>query len=155
MRELNIFRNDIARERNRPAFKVFGNRTLIELAERMPHKQNQLYGINGLRGRNVNRYSQQILDAVERGRNAPAPKRPKRGERPPDDVANRYEKLHNWRKVKARQRDVASDVIMTRETIWDIAWADPDSAETLAQVTSFGPVRRTLYGAEILTILND
>ena len=154
LRELNILRDQIARDRDRPAFKVFGNRTLIELATRKPTKMGQLHGITGLRGRTITRYGGQLLNAIERGRAAPAPKRPKRGKRPPEIVSARYDALYNWRKLRARERGVASDVVMTRETMWDIAHAGPTSAETLADVASFGEVRRGLYGKEVLALLS-
>ncbi len=153
LRELNILRDKIARSRNRPAFKVFGNRTLIDLASRSPKRIGQLNDISGLRGRNVSRYGQRILDAIERGRKAELPKKP-RNKRQPEAVSQRYDALHNWRKERARQRGVASDVVMTRETMWDLAEANPDSAETLAQVETFGAVRRKLYGTEVLSLLS-
>ena len=154
LRELNILRDQIARERDRPAFKVFGNRTLIELAERKPKNMGQLNKITGLRGRTLNRYGAQLLAAIDKGRSAPKPKAKKRSERVPEIVAIRYDRLHEWRKNRARERNVASDVVMTRETMWDIAHAGPDSAETLAQIASFGEVRRAIYGEDVLSVLS-
>ena len=154
LRELNIYRDQEARERNRPPFKVFANRTLIELAERMPRRTNELSRVYGLRERQVRRYGRGLLAAIERGKQAPIPKRAKR-ERKPDDVVERYEALHEWRKNRARERGIASDVVMTRETMWDLAYANPSSAEMLSAVESFGTVRRGLYGAEVLAVLQN
>lgn len=153
LRELNITRNEIAKQRNRPPFKVFGNRTLLELAERAPQKMPQLTPISGLRQHNINRYGRRILTAIQKGEKAPLPKKPARVKRHPEAVASRYESLHKWRKEFARQRGVASDVILTRETMWDIAKANPRSAADLPAITAFGPVRRKLYGTEVLNIL--
>lgn len=153
VRELHILRDKLAKQRNRPAFKVLSNSTLVDLAIRTPRRMSQLNDISGLRGRNISRYGQRILEAIERGKTADIPKRT-RNKRHPEAVSQRYDALHTWRKERARKRGVASDVVMTRETMWDIAKANPNSAETLAQIDSFGPVRRKIYGEEVLSLLN-
>ncbi|HFC13013.1 MAG TPA: ribonuclease D [Anaerolineae bacterium] len=153
LRELNIMRNEIAKRRNRPPFKVFGNHTLLEIADIAPQRMQQLTPITGLRQHNISRYGRRILAAVQKGKKAPIPKKPARIKQHSDAVSARYETLHKWRKAYARQRGVASDVILTRETMWDIAIANPRSAADLSAITSFGPVRRKLYGAEVLSVL--
>lgn len=150
-----IFRDRQAHRLNRPPFKVFGNRTIIELVEADPRYVEELSHIHGMSSGQIRRFGRQILQVISQARHDPPPKRPKSNSRPPDDVSNRYEKLHNWRKLKARKRGVESDVIISRGALWALAWANPQSAAELNETDGVGPWRSAAYGAEILALLNE
>ncbi len=154
LKQLNIYRDKEAKQRNLPLFKVLGNKTLVLLAQETPRNFNQLSEIHGMSWGQIRRYGRGILAAIQAGQNAPYPKRPKREKRPSEQTLNRYEKLHNWRKNRARRRGVESDVIISRHTLWDIARQNPGSLEELAQIKSVGPWRFQTYGQEILALLH-
>lgn len=151
LRELTILRDEEAYQRNRPHFKILGNRTLLELAEKSPRYLTQLHKINGMSSRQVQRYGRKILDAIAQGRKARIPRPPRRPKRPRNDVLTRYEALHHWRKQKAIERGVASDVVLARTMLWEIAEAAPQRS---ADLTMLGDVRRALYGDELIGLLN-
>jgi ribonuclease D len=151
---LYTFREQQARQLNRPPFKVFNNRTIIELAEAAPKYLEELSHVHGMSTGQIRRYGQSILEVLSHPSHDPAPKRPQPTIRPPDEVTVRYEKLHNWRKSKARDRGVESDVIMSRGALWTLAWANPQSLTELEGVDKIGPWRRETYGQEILALLN-
>jgi ribonuclease D len=152
LRELAIFRDREARRRNRPHFKVFSDRTLLELAQQSPRHLNQLNPIYGMSNQQIRRYGRRLLQVIERGRTAPLPTY-KRRPRPPEEVLNRFEQLHQWRKERARARGVESDVIVSRDAIWEIARQNPDSIAALAQLGVMGTWRQQAYADEILTVL--
>jgi ribonuclease D len=152
LRELAIFRDQEARRRDLPHFKVFSDRTLLELAQRTPGHMGQLNPIYGMSNRQIRRYGRRLLHVIEQGRTAPLPTY-KRRTRPPDEVLNRFERLHQWRKKRARARGVESDVIVSRDAIWEIAKNNPDSIDSLAQLGVMGEWRQKTYAAEILAIL--
>jgi ribonuclease D len=68
-------------------------------------------------------------------------------------VQDRYERLHTWRKDKARARGVESDVILPRTALWDLARRQPRTPDELAEIADLGPWRRQAYGEEILKLL--
>ena len=68
-------------------------------------------------------------------------------------MSSRYDKLHLWRKERARARGVESDVIISRDALWELARKNPRCAADLAQISLLGPWRRENYGGEILEIL--
>jgi ribonuclease D len=154
LRELAIFRDEEARRRDQPHFKVFGDRTLLELAQRAPHHTGQMQPVYGMSWRQIRRYGRRLLQVIERGRQAPLPTY-KRTPRPPEAVLNRFDRLHHWRKMRARARGVESDVIVSRDAIWDIAKHNPDSAAALADLGILGPWRYQEYAAEILSVLGN
>jgi ribonuclease D len=61
--------------------------------------------------------------------------------------------LHLWRKEKALRRGVESDVIVSKQTLWDIAERAPTTLDELRSVDGLGPWRLANYGQEILQIL--
>ena len=68
-------------------------------------------------------------------------------------MRDRYDRLHTWRKEKARARGVESDVILPRTALWDLARRAPRTPDELAQIADLGPWRRETYGEEILALL--
>jgi len=151
-RELYLTRDEIARRRDQPAFKIFTDKALVELVQLQPRHLADLDTARALTGRQARRYGDAILQAVARGKNAPPPQPPRR--RPPDQaVLARYDVLRAWRKQRALDRGVESDVILPRETLWILARQAPQRLEDLDDIPGLGPWRRAEYGAELIELL--
>jgi len=153
LKSLYLFRDQEARRRNQPPFKVFGDRSLLELAERMPESRVDLETIYGMTAGQRERYGGRLLALIAEARNSPAPVQPKRPPRPPDAVLNRFDRLHRWRKQRAQERGVESDVIMSRDALWAIAQDNPASSDALKALDILGPWRFQTYGEDILRLL--
>ena len=153
LRAVYLYRDREAKRRNIPHFKVVGDRTLLELAARMPSRLSDLDDIHGMSGGQQQRYGYAILDLIAGSRELPPPQPPKRTPRPPDAVLNRYDRLHRWRKTRAQARGVESDVIVGREALWAIAQANPQSLADLQALDVLGPWRLATYGEEIMRLL--
>lgn len=154
LKELNIYRDQEAQRRNQPLFKILHDKTLVQLAEKTPRNFNQMQEIPGMTWGQVRRYGRGILDAIADGEQALPPTHPKRPKRPSDRVLNRYEKLLNWRKLRARKRGVESDVIISRHTLWEIAEKKPTCQADLEALETLGQWRGQTYGQEILNVLS-
>ena len=138
---------------DRPPFKILGEAMLMELARRAPCHAEQLQGLPGMTPDQIHRHARGVLQAIQAGRHAPAQPAPL-ADREPDDVRDRYDRLHTWRKDRARARGVESDVILPRTALWDLARRPPRTQGDLALITDFGPWRRETYGEEILALLS-
>lgn len=136
-----------------PPFKVMGEATLLELARRAPQGAEHLQGVPGLPPDQIRRYGDGVLQAIRQGLAGPAPP-PPQARREPDEVQDRYDRLHTWRKERARKRGVESDVILPRTALWDLARRPPRTTDDLARIADFGPWRRDTYGKEILALLS-
>lgn len=154
LRELYIVRDAHAEKRNRPPFKILNNSVLIMVAEQKCKSMADLEQVHGLSTRQIERYGKDVLKAVERGKRAPFP-RPPRRPRPPDDQLERYDLLKQWRKERAIARGVASDVVMSREQLNELAKKNPQSVEALADIKSLGDWRRESYGADVVAVLQQ
>lgn len=153
LRALYLFRDREARRRNQPHFKVLGDRTLLEMAAKLPTDPDDLDDIHGMTTGQQQRYGRRMLELIEESRADPPPQPPKRNPRPPDAVLIRYDKLHRWRKARAQARGVESDVIISRDAIWAIAEANPRTLGELAALSLLGPWRMQKYGEEIVRLL--
>lgn len=151
LKALSIYRDAEAEQRNRPAFKILQNRTLMQVAREAPRHQQELARIDGMSSGQMRRYGRDILRIVRDNLGAPAPHRPRRRQRVPQDVMERFDTLRTWRKERARQRGVESDVIVSRDALWALAHANPASREGLEGI--LGPWRLRTYGDEILELL--
>ncbi len=152
LRALFAYREEQAERLDRPVFKVMAEATLVELARRSPRDADGLKAVPGMTPDQLQRHAQGVLRAIEEGLHAQAPT-PPQAHREPDEVSDRYDRLHTWRKNRARARGVESDVILPRTTLWDLARRPPQTLGELADIADFGPWRRGAYGEEILALL--
>lgn len=154
VRELYLTRDELARRRDQPAFKIFTDRALVELAQLQPRRLGDLDAVRALSGRQARRYGDAIIQAVARGKEARPPQPPRR--HPPDQaVLARYDVLRAWRKQRAVERGVESDVILPRETLWVLARQAPQRVEDLDDIPGLGPWRRAEYGEELIALLKE
>jgi ribonuclease D len=154
LRELYHYREHQARKRDVPVFKVMGKKTLVALAQAMPRSLGELSRIRGISDYHVRHYGRGIVRLVEVGLEAEPPTRPPReGERPSDDVLHRYDALHTWRKERAARRGVSSEIVLSKDALWELARRAPRTQAELAEVACLGPWRRKTYGDEILSVI--
>ena len=154
LRELYLYREAAAARADCAPFRVLGKSTLMELAQRNPHRQSDLSGIVGMTSSQIRRHGKGLVRALDAGRRAPGiyPPRPKHIA---PSVLARYDALHEGRKNRARARGVQSDVIMPREVLWDLAHQNPAAKVDLGAIRDLGPWRRANYGEEILIALHN
>lgn len=152
LRELYIAREKLAEHADLPPMNVAQNRTLVELAQRAPTNKDDLRGIFGLSPNGLRRWGDHWLSAITHGLKADLRSQPQ-PEIVPVDIADRYNALHAWRKKRAEARGVESDVIITKQTLWSLAYKAPSTLEDLDNIEGLGPWRIQHYGSDILTIL--
>jgi ribonuclease D len=143
------YRQGEAERTDQPPFRIIGEPTLLDIARRVPHALNDLKPISGMTPGQLHRHGRALLRAVQDGLQAPPPTPPV-AEREPDEVAERYDRLHTWRKQRAQARGVESDVILPRTTMKDLARRPPRTVDDLLHTVDLGPHRRALYGDELL-----
>lgn len=151
LNELCISREKMAERLDRPLFKVVDDRVLLKVAQAEAHTIEDLVAL-GMTERQIQRFGKSLLDAVERGENAPLVQATE-SERMPDAVVNRLHKLKNWRKEKAEAMDVESDVILPRIYMHALAEQNPRTPEALQKVMAESPWRLENFGTEILRTL--
>ncbi len=152
LQELCIYRDDVARQINRPLFKVISDHTLHAIASTLPTSPDELKQLPGMTQHQLDRHGKSILQAVLRGLQASPIHRP-RNVRPDDQFLKRVEALKQWRKLKAHELEVESDIILPRDLLHALANKNPLEMDSLAECLRDVPWRREQYGEEILQVL--
>ena len=153
LKSLYQFRETIAEAQNRPPFKVISNQALVEMANTCPKGHADLLKLSALHERQAKRYGRGLLSAIQEGKHAP-PAHPPNNSRPHNSVLERIEVLRDWRKHTGQDRGVPSDVVLPRDVLTRIAWANPDSMEALKVQMWDVPYRFNRFGEQILTRIN-
>jgi ribonuclease D len=151
LKELCLAREKMAARLNRPLFKVVDDRVLLRVTQAEPHSMEQLAAA-GFSERQLQRFGKPMLEAVERGLTAPLVQATEL-ERIPDAVLNRLQRLKSWRKKRAEDMGVESDVILPRVLMNALAEQNPGTPQALEKVLASSPWRLEHFGAELMHTL--
>jgi ribonuclease D len=156
LRELYLMRDLRARELDRPAFKVLGNRTLLEIAEREPAKQADLGQIKGITDLIQRRMGRDLMAAVRTGRkteHGPIPKIQRTGRRRLDRHGDRrLAALKTWRAGKATELAIDPGVLCPNAALEAIAFRDPSNRSDLTELDELKGWFVREFGAEVSKI---
>lgn len=156
LRELYLYREQQAKRQDIPVFKVMGDKTLLALAKDKPCSLRHLRRVRGMSDGQMRRYGVGILKAIKSGMGAVPPTPPRRSVRAVDEATlRRYDALRTWRKERALEKGVESDVVMSKDALWEIAKSPPKSLQELEAIDYLGPWRLRTYGEEILRVLAE
>jgi ribonuclease D len=157
LRELYLMRDRRARDVDRPAFKVLGNRTLLEIAERKPRKLADLAAIKGITELIVRRMGREIVAAVRAGRgkaHGPIPRLNGGGRRRMDRATERrLQVLKKWRTGRAADLELDPGVLCPNSGLEAIAWRDPSRAADLAGLPELKGWFVREFGEEVTAVL--
>lgn len=152
------WREEEARRRDMPPFKIFTNQVLVDLAIQQPGRLQELDGIKGISGGHRKRYGERLLAVIRAGQSAPLPELPEstRPDHAPDkELQARFDALRKWRTETADERGVAPDIVLNNEVLMEIAKRCPDDARALQQIPQIGPWKARTYGPAIFDILQE
>jgi len=158
LRELFVWRDAEACERDVPPFKVLGNDTLLLLARRPPRSLRHLEGVPGLSPRAVRRIGGKILTVVARAEELGSLARPRPAPRDGtggfDDAAiELHERLKDWRKERGAEHGIDSSLVLNRHALLRLARTRPKTLEALRQVEGLVDWQIELFGAGLLDLL--
>ncbi len=153
LRALYIWRETKAEQRDVPPFKIMHDQELAIIASIAPSSYEELMALRRVSHAVLQRYAKGLLRVIANAQRDPIPIPPRGPSRPDDNVLARYQLLHQWRKHKAVERGVESDIILPKEALWALAYRAPVSYDELADIEGLWPYRREKYASEILSIL--
>ncbi len=155
LRELYLWRDSQARRADCPPFKIMSDQALIGLVEANPHSPGQIHAVRALPLSLARRYSRELLQVLARGAQAELPRRPESPPRVEPIIQARYDALQQWRKARAVERGVESDIILSKEAMWAMARRPPTNLTDLENVPGLGPWRRNAYASELIQVVTE
>ncbi len=136
---LYLVRDHIAQRLDRPPFKIFSDKVVIDLARNPPTSMDDFGPRPGLRQSGVVRFGADILRALKKSKsvkNSPPPgarRRRRNGRFQDPKIRKRYEDLRLVRKEIATDLSLDPEVIMSNASLELIARIPPKSLEELRQ----------------------
>lgn len=154
LNQLCLYRDRIARKNNLPLFKVLSNAMLLEIARRCPRTEQDLRKIDALPLRLYERHAAGLMEAVYHGMKA-APIDLPVCSKPDRRFLARLDGLKAWRKKKAEELKVLSDVVLPKDILEELAKKNPQDPASLQTIMESVPWRRDQFGMEILKVLQE
>jgi len=151
------FRDQMARRRDYPHFKVLGNAPILDIAQHKPRTRGELSSIEGLNARLIGQMGDTILEKVREALRVPENALPVYPKKPWGRLnsreSNRVKALKAWRDRMGVQWDVDPSVICTNAQIQEIAIANPQNPRDLNTVKELRKWQVRLFGHDICHVL--
>jgi ribonuclease D len=151
LQELCTWRENQARQMNRPTFKVIDDKRLVSITQTLPETLKNL-AVLGLTARQMQIFGTEILEAVKRGKRTPLIVRP-HSARPSQAYLDRLNLLSEWRKTAGQKIGVESDIILPKTWMHMIAEKNPKNLNDLSALMPQAPWRLQQFGEKILHVL--
>ena len=157
LEELLQWRDKEAQRRDRPPFKVLGNRELLEIARTTPASQQALSTLKDVPPRVAERYGRVLLMAVQRGMELPDSDLPvyPRGERPErDPQAERLLKLlKEWRIQISGELEMDPGIVINNALLEDISRRRPRDMAALRKIDGLKNWQAEALGEGLLGVV--
>ena len=154
-----VLRDQLAKRRDCPHFKVLGNKPIIEIAQIKPVTKTDLAGIKDLSLKQIDRMGGAIIKMVRKGLNLPddaLPVYPKKSwQRLRSKETARVKVLKSWREHVCGKWGVDSAVICTNAQIQAIAMANPGRPEEMEGIKGVRKWQIKLFGPQICHVLEE
>ena len=157
-------RDQVAKRRDLPLFKVIGNSQVMALAKRKPVKKGDLQNIRGLSYKQIDQLGAAILKAVSPALSLPEKELPvyprKRSENISPRVGERLKHLKEWRDQRGSEMGVDPALVCTNAQAKTLAVSnphDPDDIRAWESKPGLGVKnwQREQFGTEICGILKS
>ncbi|WP_226780166.1 DNA helicase RecQ [Oceaniglobus trochenteri] len=147
-------RRALAEAQRVPAFVIFADRTLVEMAERRPTSLDQMAGITGVGAKKLERYGATFLEVITG--EAAAPMHPARRKLAGRDAGALFDALQEAQLGLARGPDgIDKPLSCTTSTLRWIAERRPDSLDALEHAPGMDAQRAARFGPAFLELLQS
>ncbi|MGA9236775.1 MAG: HRDC domain-containing protein [Desulfobacterales bacterium] len=151
------FRRRVAENKDRPLFKVFSNKSLLQLAVQKPATARRLEESGVLSAKQFKMYGEELAETIRCAQQIASddlpvyPRKKNRAMHPA--VPDRIKALKNWRDKKARVLDVEPAVLLNKNIMTALATAKPVKLQSLNAVKELKEWKKNEFGQEIVGVL--
>ncbi len=153
------FRDQVARHRDRPHFKVLGSKQIMEIARIKPVTKTDLTGIQGLSPRLIDHMGHSLIEKVIEGLSLPdeaLPVCPKKArQRLKSKEAARVKALKSWRERMGGKWGVDPALVCTNTQIRAISIANPGKPGNMECIEDIRKWQIRLFGPDICNVLQE
>jgi ribonuclease D len=153
------YRRTIARKKDKPLFRIFGNRSLLELADKKPPDLKQLEESRALSPKQISMYSAGVIAAIQDAMQVEQDNLPvyprRRSPRVPLVVAGRVKALRNWRDEQVDRLVLDPALICTKALMSTIAQQKPSRVSDLSAINEMKNWQKKEFGQDIVQVLKQ
>ena len=157
VRALYDFRDGLAREADRPPFKIFGNDLIFEVAKIKPQSTQDFNAVKGVSGYHRGRFGRDIVRLVQEALEIPEDELPEKGEVKTwlrdREMEARIERMKKARDKIARDLKVDASVLAPRHILASVAQAQPQEPADLDRVPVMRNWQKALLGQALIDAL--
>lgn len=150
-------RQAIARQKDRPLFKIIGNATLKKIAIALPTSLKQLMESRELSDKQLDMYGNAVMEALRNVHRIPEDQLPsyprQRSPRLSSRVPPRVKRLRVWRDQKAADLGLNPALVLNRALIKAVAVENPKDKAALKKIEGLHRWQFEAFGEEILEVL--
>jgi ribonuclease D len=150
-------RDEVARRRNLPPFKVLGSSPIMEIAQRKPETEADLKTIKGISPKRAESLAGPLLKRIHQALSQPEDSLPFFPKRTPRRIAPKATKrgkaLKGWREKRADDLEVDAAIICTNSQIRSIAEENPRNVEHFGRIDGIRNWQKEFFGQEICDLL--
>jgi ribonuclease D len=152
-------RDQMAKRKDCPHFKVLGNNTVLEIVKRKPLNKKDLAGIPGLSPKLIDLMGDVIAEKVTEGLEVPfgsIESFPKRiMTRLTAIETSRIKALKKWREQIGERRGIDPSLVCTNAQIQALAMANPQTPEEMKEIQEIRKWQIEIFGSGICDVLRD
>jgi ribonuclease D len=153
------YRRQIAEKKDRPLFRIFGSRSLLELAEKKPTNLKRLEKTKAISPKQISMYGRGIISAIKKAmqiKKNELPVYPRRkSPRIPLVVAGRIKALRSWRDGQVDRLALDPALICTKAQISTIAQQRPCRLSELNTIKEIKRWQKKEFGPGIVQVMKQ
>lgn len=157
IRALYGFRDRLAREADRPPFKIFSNDTIIDAAKVKPQSEEELAKMKGISPGHRQRFGREIVRLVREAMALPEERLPERGESKSwlrdRELDARINALKKVRDKYATELKIDPSLVAPRHVLAAVAALRPKSVGELDAIPAMRNWQKKLLGAELVAAM--
>lgn len=153
------YRRSLAEEKDRPLFKIFSNKSLLQLAMDKPKTLKRLTSSDVLSRKQLNMYGNELVEVIRKASQIAAPELPnyprQKAAKMNPAVPSRIKALKKWRDKKAKALDLEPGVLLNKSIMATLATEKPTDPESMSRIADLKEWQKQEFGPEILKVLNN
>jgi ribonuclease D len=153
------FRLQVARQKDRPPFKIIGNAPLLDIARTKPENLAALENTSILSDRQRHMYGKQIMAAVQSALSISSgdlPRYPRKSHAAGNGmVLKKFDRLKRWRTKKAERLGMDPGVLIPNAALKAVAESHHGDAITPDALPGLKTWQKTAFGAEIIAAIDS
>ena len=152
------YRRKVAELKDRPLFKVFSNKSMLQLAVDRPTSLKGLTGVDVLSHRQLKMYGNDLVEVIQNALKIPTAKLPNYPhQRAPvmnPAVPLRIKALKKWRDKKAKTLGIEPGILINKSVMSVLATEKPTNERSLMAIAELKKWQIQEFGHDILMVFN-